>query len=678
MLTPKITTVIYGIICLATLSGCMEKDLYQAPEHKPADTYFGYTTSSNCNVDLSYNLKNYQVVFELYDKNPLSEDKNGNLIQTEEEPVYRGSTDKNGTFNGDISIPSYLTELYLYSDFLGTISPIKLPIVNGRITFDQNTFKQNLNHTKNKIRSFTPNNYEYPDNYKILGDWNQIGCPVYLSPITTEINDQLMYNIREVFIKPGGSAKMEEKFPQYVDDEVNIEINVIKPTKISLVMLTSTATKQNTVGYFTYPTNQKPTDVSDLTPIIAYPRISTAVCNSTTTAGSMYAGDRVELKYWNGTELVDEFPAGTSIAWFMMESSFNQSNSGIRNNKRTFYSIRELNNSGEHRTIALKDKSGQIVAFGMEDATNFNPIDNTKQGNFGDAVFYLDFSDGKSIETGGVEELPDTPLGDLYTSSKGILAFEDYWPDKGDYDMNDMVVEYKRDIYKSALTAKVQKIVDTFIPKHNGGTTQNGFGYQLTGISNSDIIKVTIESEEITSQFMEGQTLEPGQNYPTVILFDDIKTALNKTFTVTIDIRKEKFTEHAFTPFFNNPYWEQNYSKFNMNPFIIISSNKGRGKEAHIVKFPPTEKMDRSHFYDKFDKSKPEEGLYYVNDENLPTGLQINGISVGTIKGTNFLIPIEKTSIKEAYPKFESWASSSGKDNPTWWHHPETSKVITN
>ena len=291
-----------------------------------------------------------------------------------------------------------------------------------------------------------------------------------------------MYNIREVFIKPGGSAKMEEKFPQYVDDEVNIEINVIKPTKISLVMLTSTATKQNTVGYFTYPTNQKPTDVSDLTPIIAYPRISTAVCNSTTTAGSMYAGDRVELKYWNGTELVDEFPAGTSIAWFMMESSFNQSNSGIRNNKRTFYSIRELNNSGEHRTIALKDKSGQIVAFGMEDATNFNPIDNTKQGNFGDAVFYLDFSDGKSIETGGVEELPDTPLGDLYTSSKGILAFEDYWPDKGDYDMNDMVVEYKRDIYKSAAKRigrsscvrwlhRIQRFLESYFPNHK---TRNG------------------------------------------------------------------------------------------------------------------------------------------------------------------------------------------------------------
>ncbi|GCB33502.1 LruC domain-containing protein [Bacteroides faecalis] len=470
---------------------------------------------------------------------------------------------------------------------------------------------------------------------------------------------------------------MENIYPQYVGDDVNIEINIVKPTKIGLVMLTSTATKQNTVGYFTYPTNQKPTDASNITPIIAYPRISTTVCNSSSTAGSMYTGDRVELKYWNGTEFVDEFPAGVSIAWFMLDSSFDRNNSKILNNKRTFYSIRELNNSGEHRTIALKDKSGQVVVFGMEDATNFAPTDNTKQGNFGDAVFYLDFSDGKSIETDGVEDLPDAPLGDLYTSSRGILSFEDYWPAKGDYDMNDMIIEYKRDIYKNVLTGKVQKIVDTFVPKHNGATTQNGFGYQLTGISNSDIVKITIESEGITSKFMEGQKLEPGQDYPTIILFDDIKTALNKTFTVTMDIVKEKLPEQAFTPFFNSEHWEKIYSKFNLNPFIIISSNIERGKEAHIVKFPPTQKMDRSYFNDKFDKSNPEIGLYYVNDENLPTGLQLSGVSIGTTKGKDFLIPIEKTSIKEAYPKFEAWASSFGAKESTWWQSPNMSKVIT-
>ena len=668
-----------GVLCALSLASCMEKDLYQAPEEKTADEYFGFTTSSSCTVDLNYGL-NYQVVFELYAENPLSEDKDGNIIKTKEEPVYRGATDKKGIFNDFISIPSYLTELYLYSDYLGTVSPIQLQITNGKVSFDQQAFIQSKRNAKGTSRGVTNSGYKYPEGFQVLGEWNEIGCPTYLSSTPTEIDGQLMYNIREVFIKPGGSAAMEDYYPEYIGDNVNIEINVKKPTEIGLVMLSSTGTKQNTVGYFTYPTDQKPTDISQVTPIIAYPRISTAVCNSSSTAGSMYTGDRVELKYWDGTKFVNEFPAGVSIAWFLIESSYNQGTKEIMNNKRTFYSIRDLNKSKEHRTIALKNKSGEVVAFGMEDATNFEPTgDNTRKGNFGDAVFYLDFSDGSAIETGGVEELPDKSIDnkEIYNSFKGVLSFEDFWPSKGDYDMNDMIVEYKREIYKSVLTSKVVKFIDTFVPKHDGANWQNGFGYQLTGIANSDIKKITVESGGIVSQFMEGQDREPGQNYPTIILFDNQKAAINKTFTVTIDVAQERFTETAFTPFFNNKFWEQTYSKFNMNPFIIISANTGRDKEAHIVKFPPTSKMNFSYFGTGSDVSRPDEGLYYVNNENMPTGLQISGISVGTKRGTDFLVPVETTSILEAYPKFGDWASSFGASNPYWWKDPDNSKVIT-
>lgn len=66
-----------------------------------------------------------------------------------------------------------------------------------------------------------------------------------------------MYNIREVFIKPGGSAAMEDYYPEYIDDNVNIEINIKKPTEIGLDYAQQYRYKQNTVGYFTYPTDQK-------------------------------------------------------------------------------------------------------------------------------------------------------------------------------------------------------------------------------------------------------------------------------------------------------------------------------------------------------------------------------------------------------------------------------------
>ena len=111
MQTNKFNFLLVGVLCALSLVGCMEKDLYEAPKEKTADNYFGFTTSSSCTVDLNYGL-NYQVVFELYSENPLSEDMDGNIIKTKEEPVYRGATDKKGIFNDIISIPSYLTEHY--------------------------------------------------------------------------------------------------------------------------------------------------------------------------------------------------------------------------------------------------------------------------------------------------------------------------------------------------------------------------------------------------------------------------------------------------------------------------------------------------------------------------------------------------------------------------------------
>ena len=87
--------------------------------------------------------------------------------------------------------------------------------------------------------------------------------------------------------------------------------------------------------------------------------------------------------------------------------------------------------------------------------------------------------------------------------------------------------------------------------------------------------------------------------------------------------------------------------------------------------------MNFSYFGTGSDVSRPDEGLYYVNNENMPTGLQISGISVGTKRGTDFLVPVETTSILEAYPKFGDWAIQLRRFNPYWWKDLIIRKVIT-
>lgn len=664
------------LICTLTLSGCLEKDLYKEPGTPKVEDYFNYTTSLSCQAEIDYGFKNYMIFFELFEENPMIEMPDGSYVKSQQEPLYRGSTDKNGKFMAEISLPNYLTELYLYSDFIGTINPVRLPIINGKISFDQSTLKKANQVNAKTTRASTSGGRTYPDNMLALGNWSTFGRPDYLSTFfIEEIEAQLLYNIRSVFIKPGGAASMFEMHPEYVADDVNMEINIIKPTKISLVMLHSTASMQNTVGYFTYPTGQKPTAES-IKPIIAYPHISSKICNANA-PGALYTGDKVDLKYWDGEKFVDEFPANTSIGWYMIQTSYNTTTGAVNSkNQKQFYSLRDLNVDRAHRTIALKDENGKIVAFGFEDANNFyepskQPSQNSKYGNFGDAVFYLEFDKSGDIDTEGVPDLPkdDITQSDIFVTYSGQLAFEDQWPGQGDYDMNDVIVTYKRMVYKSVLTQKASKLIDTFTPAHNGALKKNGFGYQLTGIPASSIKNISIESDGVApSQFMQGSTQEPGQDYPTIILFDNLSNVLGKTFTVTIDLAPEVYQEQQVTPFTTNnsfqAYWH------NMNPFIIIDSDKERGKEAHIVKFPPTSKANVSYFGTLNDRSQPEEKLYYVSQDNLPTGLQLSNVNIGTTKGKEFIIPKEKYSILDMYPSFYTWATSFGAKETKWWTKP--------
>ena len=61
---------------------------------------------------------------------------------------------------------------------------------------------------------------------------------------------------------------------------------------------------------------------------------------------------------------------------------------------------------------------------------------------------------------------------------KGILAFEDNWPSKGDYDLNDVIVKYSS-ILEFNTKNQVLSAEDTFTAMWSGALFKNGFAYQL-------------------------------------------------------------------------------------------------------------------------------------------------------------------------------------------------------
>ena len=592
------------------------------------------------------------VLFEIYDQDPIEvNDKDGSWKKKDIEPFYRAATSKKGTFNEDgITIRADISEVWLSSDYLGAASPVKLTIgEDHRISFNQNEYIQSLlaKASTPVSRGVTPN-----------VDWNDNGRPNNLSAEKNIPPASVLYNIKNVFRKTDGKS-IRDNYPEFFNGKMISDIPITKETEVSLVFVNSTAAWYNTVGYYTYPTGETPT-LENIQKVLAFPNASPVY--KTAGVGALVCGDEVKLKYWNEKEgkFEEKFPAGITIGWCLQGMGFRSRpldeyvQGDLVQGMGTRYSTTILNKAGSdgikrQRTVSLRDtESNQIVAIGFEDNIDLD---------YCDAIFYIHTSEKNAIDEEVVPPLPEDPEvptdEDNYTTYSGILTFEDLWPEQGDYDMNDVMIRYKSKVYKSILTNRVYKIVDEFTPFHRGGYLINGFGYQLHNIANSDISDVSIEGPSYASksQYMPGKT-ETGQSHPTILLFDNMrifdgKEEADKKYTVTIQVN-DVSSKNVLPPY---------------NPFIFVESDKTRGREVHLVKYPPTDKANPSLLGTGKDVSRPDEGLYYVSIDLMPFALNM--------PISEFPIPEEGVRIDESYPKFATWVKSNGAQAKDWYKYPK-------
>ena len=489
-------------------------------------------------------------------------------------------------------------------------------------------------------------------------DWNDNGRPNNLSAEKNIPPASVLYNIKNVFRKTDGKS-IRDNYPEFFNGKMISDIPITTETEVSLVFVNSTAAWYNTVGYYTYPTGETPT-LENIQKVLAFPNASPVY--KTAGVGALVCGDEVKLKYWNEKEgkFEEKFPAGITIGWCLQGMGFRSKpldeyvQGDLVQGMGTRYSTTILNKAGSdgikrQRTVSLRDtESNQIVAIGFEDNIDLD---------YCDAIFYIHTSEKNAIDEEVVPPLPEDPEvptdEDNYTTYSGILTFEDLWPEQGDYDMNDVMIRYKSKVYKSILTNRVYKIVDEFTPFHRGGYLINGFGYQLHNIANSDISDVSIEGPSYASksQYMPGKT-ETGQSHPTILLFDNMrifdgKEEADKKYTVTIQVN-DVSSKNVLPPY---------------NPFIFVESDKTRGREVHLVKYPPTDKANPSLLGTGKDVSRPDKGLYYVSIDLMPFALNM--------PISEFPIPEEGVRIDESYPKFATWVKSNGAQAKDWYKYPK-------
>lgn len=246
-------------------------------------------------------------------------------------------------------------------------------------------------------------------------------------------------------------------------------------------------------------------------------------------------------------------------------------------------------------------------------------------------------------------------------SGYGSLAFEDLWPIQGDYDFNDLVVDYRF----LTVTNSANKLVETssdIVVKAFGAGMQNGFGFQLANNNLNNNIAVVGSQINYNYVTLNTNGIEQNQNKPTIIVFDDAYNTLEYPGSgIGVNTSPgvqyvEPDTINILMTYSPGEFTLEDLDISNFNPFMIV--NKERGKEIHLPDYQPTNLADESYFGVEDDNSNTESQRFYKTATNLPWALNIYD---------SFSYTNEKTEILNAYNHFGEWATSSGNLFNDWY-----------
>ncbi len=250
------------------------------------------------------------------------------------------------------------------------------------------------------------------------------------------------------------------------------------------------------------------------------------------------------------------------------------------------------------------------------------------------------------------------PSGD----EKGSIAFEDLWPGKGDFDFNDLVLDFRFQTITNASNYVVEVFGD-FTIKAVGASQHNGFGFQLS--NNFPIENLTVDGHILSEAIinLKSNGTEADQGLSTIIVFDNSYNVMPSLGGSGVNVIPgnqyvEPVNIRISMDFVDNVYSLEDLDIENFNPFLIV--NRNRSHEIHLPDYPPTSLMNESLFGSSQDDSDPISGKYFKTANNVPWAI---------ITPEPFNYPIEKHDITEAHLQFINWAQSSGTSYNDWFQN---------
>jgi LruC domain-containing protein len=612
---------------------------------------FSYRTSENVSVNVQvedlFDLPIGGVMVNFYSADPI---EGGEFIAN-------AMTDQSGVAASQIRVPAYLETMFVEVAFPGFANSTTVDVKPSiSLNFGGKPNKRALK------KSTAMDTTAAGGKFFFIGNFNNQGVPTYLETTGDVLSTEFLSDVNSSFPE---RRSVPAHNPQYLASGNQLDVVLTQPGDVYVTFVTEGAGYKNVLAYYVFDSNNPPTDPSQIDSLfVVFPNASFSG-----SGGGLEAGDKVKL----GT-----FPAGKTISWAILANGW-KNNGTLNLNKPVYYSKTALNtvesdpNKRQH-SVQLVDNARQLLVNGFED------LKRTGKGSdddFNDLVFYATVTPWSACDKSNippttitqdgdgdgapddVDEFPSDPSRAYTCTYDGTLAFEDLWPSQGDYDFNDMVVDYDITQISDANNDVVELGLD-YTLRAAGTGFNNGFGFQFENVAPTAVQSVNGQNLQEGYVVNNPNGTEQNQQLATIIVFDNLFNIMPNPGTKFINtvVGETNVSPETLSLSVNfvNPVDLNDLGLPPYNPFIIIKKN--RGAEVHLPDMMPTDLADLNLLGSVDDDSDAGSGKYYKTVNNLPWALNITG---------QFDYPIEYQQIDDAYIHFAPWAMSGGLQYSAWF-----------
>jgi len=576
----------------------------------------------------------------------------------QEYQLFSAFTNETGMIERQYPLASIIETVVIRNDYPGLIHELERLVIDNQVSVDFGDIAVESDNAAASLGRITGTS-----DFHFLSTFNTHGKPFDLVTPQDPIRQEFLNDVTASL--PEG-VDVPSTRPEYLASGSQTNTLLTESADVWVTYFHEGTDRKNVLAFYQYPVDDPPESTDDIDSLtIIFPNASYPGGG-----GNLQPGDKM---------YIGNFPANTELGWVLLSDGW--ANKDVTLGEWQFFSDPEFNPEADaaakQHNVLLFDHARDITVLGFEDVNREADSDN----DFNDVLFFITSNprnaissidvntitytgadadqDGAADHVDSYPEDPQLAYDNYYPSQSffGSLAFEDLWPSRGDYDFNDMVIDYQ---FKEMMNAnnEVVKLDVALVLRAVGASFENGFGFEFD-TAPSQIQSVTGSLISGSSVTLAANGSEAGQDKAVVVAFD-------KTSNIMANPPGSYLNTEIGTPLImpdtlrlsiilNEPMDQQLLGIPPYNPFIII--NQDRMKEVHLPGYTPTSLASNSGLFNTSDDNSLDAG-YYRTRNNLPWALDI-------FQTLDY--PVERSTIDSAHVFFVSWAETNGQSYSDWY-----------